>query len=143
MLLKTSKEKIVTYLLICVFVLLPRCLYAFQCFQCLQNLFVKKYIEFKTALITSFILLLPPEVFCKKRCSSKFCKRDVLNPPPKLFIASKAIQTVQRFFLKIIPACIMKPPLTHFEALLYSNKELNFSASVIHVAFSFDIKFFI
>ena len=63
MLLKTSKGKIVTYLLICVFVLLPECLctfqcfLCFQCFWCVQNLFVKKK-EFKTALITSFILLL-------------------------------------------------------------------------------------
>ena len=115
MLLKTSKEKIFTYSLICVlcfclsvfvlfsafgailyfwcflcflvrvisvFVLLPECLCAFQCFwcfsvllvlfrafsafdaflcfwcfQCVQNLFVKKNKKFKTALITSFILL--------------------------------------------------------------------------------------
>ena len=43
-------------LLICVFVLL--CFWCYLCFLCVRNLFVNKKIKsFKTALITSFILL--------------------------------------------------------------------------------------
>ena len=75
MLLKISKGKKVTYSLNCVFLLLSGYLCAFQCFQCFQycqcfqcfqcfycfqcvrNLFVKRIKNFKTALITSFILL--------------------------------------------------------------------------------------
>ena len=40
------------------FVLLFGCVLCFWCFCCVQNLFVKKNKGFKTALITSFILLL-------------------------------------------------------------------------------------
>ena len=57
-------------LLICVFVFLLGCVFmhfgtfcafcAFGAFWCVQNLFVKKNKEFKTALISSFILLLTP-----------------------------------------------------------------------------------
>ena len=65
---KHLRRKIFTYSLICVFVLLSKCLCAvqcfkcflcfqcFQCFQCEQNLFIKK--KLKTVLITSFTLLL-------------------------------------------------------------------------------------
>ena len=68
--LKISKGKKVTYSLNCVFVLLSgylcafqcfqcfQCFYCFYCFQCARNLFVKRIKNFKTALITSFILLL-------------------------------------------------------------------------------------
>ena len=58
MCLKTSKGKKVTYSLICVSVLFPGRLCAFWCFWCVQNIFVKKHKEFKTALLTSFTLLL-------------------------------------------------------------------------------------
>ena len=63
--------KIVPYSFICFFVLLPECVFmplsafsAFNAFYCFLALFVrtksfrKKNKEFKTALITSFILLL-------------------------------------------------------------------------------------
>ena len=69
MLLKISKGKIITYSLICILCFFPECLCAFQCFWCfqcflcMQNLFVKK--KFKTALITSFILLLILFLFCQ------------------------------------------------------------------------------
>ena len=70
---KHLRRKIVTYLLICVFVLLPeglcgvQCFQCFQCFQCVQNLFIKENKEFKVVLITSFILLLIRHIFCNKK----------------------------------------------------------------------------
>ena len=51
------------WLRLCAFVLL--CFWCFWCFWCVQNLFVTKNKGFKTALITSFILLI--KLCCKRR----------------------------------------------------------------------------
>ena len=72
---KTSKGKIVTYQVICVLyfcLVASLCLLVFLmllvffvlwCFWCMQNLFIKKKIKFKTVLIASFILLLTVNCF--------------------------------------------------------------------------------
>ena len=49
------------------------CSWRFWCFWCVQNLFVKKKKEFKTALITSFILLLI------KMLMEQICNNEIMN----------------------------------------------------------------
>ena len=61
---KPLKSHLFAYLRFCAFPRVSLCLlvllllWCFWCFWCVQNVFVRKNKEFKTALITSFILLL-------------------------------------------------------------------------------------
>ena len=115
MLLNTSKGKIVTYSLVCVFVLLLECLHAVQCFWCFFLLFVllvllacatsccKKNEKFKIALITLFILLFfyaYLHVLSSFELVKSFCKTLLIITITFLIVA--LITICAKFFILII-----------------------------------------
>ena len=61
--LRGKKSLTLLFEFLCFCLVVSLCFWCFWCLWYMRNLFVKKIIEFKTALTTSFILLLFPVIF--------------------------------------------------------------------------------